>query len=56
MHQQEHEKSGRVDEDGFVHLVADPDKMLVLVNGGLGNLHALALHTFGPTVAITRPF
>jgi len=56
VHQQEHEKSGRVDEDGFVHLVADPDKMLVLVNGGLGNLHALALHTFGPTVAITRPF
>src|SRR5207245_113777 len=29
VHQQEHEKSGRVDEDGFVHLVADPDKMLV---------------------------
>ena len=45
-----------VDEDGIVHLVADPGKMLVLVNGGLGNLHALALHTFGPTVAVTRPF
>ena len=30
--------------------------MLVLVNGGLGNLHALALHSFGPTRAVTRAF
>jgi len=30
--------------------------MIVMVCGGLGNLHALALHSFGPTKAITRPF
>ena len=41
---------------GVVHLVEDPDHMLVLVNGGLGNLHALALHSFGPTRAVTRAF
>ena len=28
--------------------------MLVMVNGGLGSLHALALHSFGPTRAVTR--
>ena len=33
-----------------------PDHMLVMVCGGLGNLHALALHSFGPTRAVTRPF
>jgi len=27
-----------------------------MVCGGLGNLHALALHSFGPTKAVTRPF
>ena len=44
------------DEDGLVHLVASPEHMLVMVCGGLGNLHALALHSFGPTRAVTRPF
>jgi hypothetical protein len=27
-----------------------------MVCGGLGNLHALALHSFGPTRAVTRAF
>jgi hypothetical protein len=49
-------ENGRVDEDGLVHLVAGPEHMLVMVCGGLGNLHALALHSFGPTRAVTRPF
>ncbi len=39
-----------------MHLVAGPEHMLVMVCGGLGNLHALALHSFGPTRAVTRPF
>ncbi|HYV59259.1 MAG TPA: hypothetical protein VFA62_04235 [Acidimicrobiia bacterium] len=54
-----HEKAvenGRVDDDGMVHLVESPEHMLVMVCGGLGNLHALALHSFGPTRAVTRPF
>ena len=47
---------GRVDARGMVPLVARPDQMIVMVCGGLGNLHALALHSFGPTQAVTRPF
>jgi len=55
-HQEKAAENGRVDEDGRVHLVASPEDMLVMVCGGLGNLHALALHSFGPTRAVTRPF
>ena len=50
------ERDQRVHDDGRVHLVPAPDDVLVLVCGGLGNLHALALHNFGPTYAVTRPF
>lgn len=46
----------RVGDDGYVRLVESPEHMLVIVNGGLGNLHALALHSFGPTRAVTRTF
>jgi hypothetical protein len=55
-HQRRAEEQGRVDTDGDVHLVESPEHMLVIVNGGLGNLHALALHSFGPTRAVTRNF
>jgi len=53
-HRAKAEHDGRVGADGMVHLVEDPSHLLVLVNGGLGNLHALALHSFGPTRAVTR--
>ena len=53
-HRARAEENGRVDANGDIHLVASPEHMLVLVNGGLGNLHALALHSFGPTQAVTR--
>ncbi|HZP28782.1 MAG TPA: hypothetical protein VFC99_07510 [Acidimicrobiia bacterium] len=56
IHRRAAEENGRVDDRGMVHLVEDPDHLLVLVNGGLGNLHALALHSFGPTRAVTRAF
>jgi hypothetical protein len=56
LHQRRAHENGRVDGRGDVHLVASPDHMLVIVNGGLGNLHALALHSFGPTRAVTRSF
>ncbi len=56
MHQRRAEENGRVNAAGFVHLVESPEHMLVIVNGGLGNLHALALHSFGPTRAVTRSF
>lgn len=53
-HRAKAERDGRVDAHGMVQLVEDPAHMLVMVNGGLGNLHALALHSFGPTRAVTR--
>jgi hypothetical protein len=55
-HQRAHQENGRVDDNGLVHVVETPDHLLVTVCGGLGNLHALALHSFGPTRAITRAF
>ena len=53
-HQDELVRNGRVNEDGVVHLVESPDHLLLLVNGGLGNLHALAMHSFGPTRSVTK--
>jgi len=53
-HRERAEANGRVDEHGLVHLVESPQHMLVAVNGGLGGLHAFALHSFGPTRAVTR--
>ena len=55
-HQEALRENGRVDDDGVVHVVDTPAQLLVMVCGGLGNLHALALHSFGPTRAITRAF
>jgi hypothetical protein len=55
-HQRAARENGRVDGAGLVHLLERPSDLLVMVCGGLGNLHALALHSFGPTRAVTRPF
>ncbi len=56
VHQAEIEKHGRVDSEGRVALVEGPENLIVMVCGGLGNLHALACHSFGPTRAVTRAF
>src|SRR5262249_28763604 len=53
-HQQRQYDDRRVDRNGDVHLVESPEHFLVIVNGGLGNLHALAMHSFGPSRAVTR--
>jgi hypothetical protein len=55
-HRKRLEADGRVEDGGLVRLLREPADLLVMVCGGLGNLHALALHTFGPTRAVTRPF
>jgi hypothetical protein len=48
------EAAGRIRE-GYVHLVQDPNQVLVVVAGGMGALHGVALHSWGTTVATTRP-
>ncbi len=53
-HRARAEANGRVDARGMVALVESPEHLIVMVNGGLANLHALALHSFGPTRAVTR--
>jgi hypothetical protein len=50
----EFESIGRV-HDGRVHLLRRPEDIFVVVAGGLGGLHAAALHSWGSTLAITRP-
>lgn len=49
----EFERAGRV-EDGWVHLVIDASKVIVVVAGGMGALHTAALHSWGSTRAVTR--
>jgi len=50
------QERGRVDARGVAHLVERPEQLLVMVCGGLGNLHAMGLHNFGPTRAVTKGF
>jgi hypothetical protein len=48
--------AGRITDDGRVHLLGEPDGHLhVIVAGGMGGLHGLALHGFGTSMAVTRP-
>jgi hypothetical protein len=56
IHRRRAEENGRIDPAGLVHLLESPEHLLLLVCGGLGNLHALACHSFGPTRAVTRAF
>ena len=55
-HQRAYERGDKIDGRGMVPLVESPDHLIVLVCGGLGNLHALAMHSFGPTRAVTKTF
>jgi hypothetical protein len=48
------EEKGRIDGEGYVHLVDRPDQILIVVAGGMGALHAHALHSWGSTKATTR--
>jgi hypothetical protein len=48
------EERDRIDPRGVVHLVERPEDVLIMVAGGLANLHAMGLHNFGPTRAVTR--
>lgn len=49
------EDLGRIDKQGRVHLVDDPNDLLLTVCGGNGALHAAALHGWGGTRSQTKP-
>ncbi|MFM0347818.1 hypothetical protein [Paraburkholderia sp. RL17-347-BIC-D] len=50
------EEAGMVAPDGRVPLVKDPDRLLIMVCGGLTGHHALALHGFSSCVPSTVGF
>jgi hypothetical protein len=55
LHREELEKQDRVRADGRVYLTPEPKDILVFVAGGLGGLHATGFHTFGTSLAQTKP-
>lgn len=54
-HRDQLEQQERIRNDGRVYLTPEPKDMLVFVCGGLGGLHATGFHTFGTSLAQTRP-
>jgi hypothetical protein len=55
LHREQLEAQGRVREDGRLYLTPEPKDILLFVAGGLGGLHATALHTFGSSLSQTYP-
>jgi hypothetical protein len=54
-HQRRFTDIGWVDDRGRVPVTRRAEDVLVTVAGGLGGLHAAALHSWGTTIAQTRP-
>ncbi|ETB36329.1 hypothetical protein N602_24290 [Mycobacterium avium subsp. hominissuis 10-5606] len=50
-----YEQHSRITSDGRVRLARRPEDVIVMFAGGLGGLHAAALHSWGTTMAQTRP-
>jgi hypothetical protein len=54
-HRAQVEAQGRIRNDGRIYATPEPKDMILFVCGGLGGLHALGLHSFGSSLAQTRP-
>ena len=55
LHREQLEAQGRIRADGRIYATPEPKDMLLFVCGGLGGLHALGLHSFGSSLAQTKP-
>jgi hypothetical protein len=55
LHREQLEAQGRVRADGRIYLTPEPKDLILFVCGGLGGLHATALHSFGSSLTQTRP-
>jgi hypothetical protein len=55
LHREQLEAQGRVRDDGRIYLTPEPKDIILFVAGGLGGLHATALHTFGSSLSQTQP-
>jgi len=53
-HLEQLEAQGRIRADGRIYQTPEPKDILVFVAGGLGGLHATALHSFGSSLSQTR--
>jgi hypothetical protein len=54
LHRDQLQAQGRIRADGRIYLTPEPKDILLFVAGGLGGLHACAMHTFGSSLAQTR--
>jgi hypothetical protein len=54
-HREQVENQGRIRSDGRIYATPEPKDILLFVNGGLGGLHALGLHSFGSSLSQTKP-
>jgi hypothetical protein len=54
-HREQLAQQERIRGDGRVYAAPEPKDMLVFVAGGLGGLHAACFHTFGTSLAQTKP-
>ena len=55
LHRGQLEEQERIRPDGRVYLTPEPKDILVFVCGGLGGLHATGFHSFGTSLAQTKP-
>ena len=55
LHRDQLEQQERIRADGRVYLTPEPKDILVFVCGGLGGLHATGFHSFGTSLAQTKP-
>lgn len=55
LHRGQLEQQGRIRADGRIYAAPEPKDILVFVAGGLGGLHAACFHTFGTSLAQTKP-
>ena len=54
-HRDQLEQQGRIRENGRIYAAPEPKDVIVFVAGGLGGLHATGFHTFGTSLAQTKP-
>jgi hypothetical protein len=55
LHRDQLDQQGRIRADGRIYATPEPKDVLVFVAGGLGGLHATGFHTFGTSLAQTKP-
>ena len=54
-HRDQIEAQGRIRADGRMYATPEPKDLVLFVAGGLGGLHALGLHSFGSSLAQSKP-